>query len=157
MTELRFIAMPSAHAEAVRRGGPDANGHAAERKISDGDGVPCRHCLDDVAAGAAYLVLAYRPFPSPQPYAEVGPIFLHADACPRHPESGALPPVFAGRKAVLLRGYGRDDRIVYGTGAVVPTSDLKHAAAGLLVRDDIAYLHVRSAAYNCFQCRIEGA
>jgi hypothetical protein len=37
----------------------------------------------------------------------------------------------------------------------VATADLTQAAAALLDRPDIAYLHVRSAGYNCYQCRIE--
>ena len=67
-------------------------GQPPERKISDGDGVPCRHCLGYVEAGAPYLVLAYRPFPAPQPYAEVGPVFLHADPCPAYDPANGLPP-----------------------------------------------------------------
>ncbi|MGH6718907.1 MAG: DUF1203 domain-containing protein [Alphaproteobacteria bacterium] len=155
MTVLRYVAIPSDRAGALRAGAIDANGHAPERKVSDGGGLPCRHCLDDVAAGAPYLVLAYRPFPAAQPYAEVGPIFVHADPCPRHDENGGLPPIVTRRETVLMRGYGQDDRIVYGTGSVVRTGDLESAAAALLARNDIAYVHVRSASYNCFQFRID--
>ena len=51
---------------------------APERQVSDGSAVPCRHCLSDVAAGEPFLILAHRPFPEAQPYAETGPIFLRA-------------------------------------------------------------------------------
>ena len=71
-----------------RPAGPDAHGQKPEKQISDGDGVPCRHCLTRVAKGEPYLVLAYRPFPRDQPYAETGPIFLHAEPCPRFEEDG---------------------------------------------------------------------
>ncbi len=54
-----------------------------ERRTSNGVGVPCRHCLRNVEAGRDYLILAYRPFPALQPYAETGPIFLHAEPCER--------------------------------------------------------------------------
>lgn len=63
--------------------------------------------------------------------------------------------MFLERDRLLLRGYGEDDRIVYGTGQVVPASELAPAAAELLDRPDIAYAHVRSASNNCYQCRIE--
>ena len=56
---------------------------------------------------------------------------------------------------MLIRGYGADDRIVYGTGQVVATAELATAAAQLLERPEVAYLHVRSASNNCYQCRIE--
>lgn len=69
MTTILFNAMPTEIARAYQSGALDANGQLPERYISDGDGVPCRHCLQDVAAGEPYLILAYRPFPkcSPMP------------------------------------------------------------------------------------------
>ena len=152
---IRFKALPTEDVRRLQRGGPDAYGFTPERKTSDGDGVPCRHCLKNVAAGDDYLILAYRPFPALQPYAETGPIFLHADECERAPEAEALPELFAQTKDYIVRGYGADDRIVYGSGAVVPTLDIPARAETLLARPDIAYLHMRSARNNCYQCRIE--
>ncbi|WP_374384673.1 DUF1203 domain-containing protein [Dongia sp.] len=154
---IKFVSLPTETVRALQGGAPDANGQLPERHISDGDGVPCRHCQQDVAAGDIYLILNYRPFPSAQPYAETGPIFLHADGCPRHPETGELPPVIAVRKLFLIKGYNAADRIVYGTGQLVTPAEMQDAAARVLERDDVAYLHVRSAFNNCFQCRIERA
>jgi hypothetical protein len=150
-----FKALPTEAVRALQAGAPDAYGLKPERKFSDGDGVPCRHCLKNVAAGEPYLVLAYRPFPALQPYAETGPIFLHAEACERAPESEVLPELFAKTAAYIVRGYSADDRIVYGTGAMVPRTEISTRAGELLGRGDIAYLHMRSAKNNCYQCRIE--
>ncbi len=152
---IKFNALPTDQVRALQQGAPDAYGMAPERKVSDGDGVPCRHCLTNVAAGEPYLVLAYRPFPELQPYAETGPIFLHADECPRAAETAELPALFARTRDYILRGYGPDDRIVYGTGAVTPTPEIVERAAALLARPDVAYVHMRSAKNNCYQCRIE--
>ncbi|MFC3323082.1 DUF1203 domain-containing protein [Mesorhizobium cantuariense] len=151
---IQFNALPTEHVRALQRGGPDAYGQTPERKISDGDGMPCRHCLKNIAAGDAYLILAYRPFPELQPYAETGPIFLHAEECERAAGSEALPEILESSD-YIVRGYGRDDRIVYGSGGVIPTGDITARAEALLERDDIAYVHVRSARNNCYQCRIE--
>jgi hypothetical protein len=148
-----FKALETAQVEAWRRGEGDANGQPAERKISDGKGVPCRHCMEIVAAGAPYLVLAHRPFPAPQPYAEIGPIFVHAEACPRG--GGLSVPAFLMSDHYIVRGYGADDRIVYGTGSVVETGRIPERAAYLLTRPEIRYLHIRSASNNCYHCRIE--
>jgi hypothetical protein len=153
---IRFTALPTDDVRALQRGGPDAYGFTPERKISDGDGVPCRHCLRDVAAGEEYLILAYRPFPALQPYAETGPIFLHARECERAEEGASLPEMLSSRD-YIVRGYGADDRIVYGTGAVVPTAEVAARAEALFERDDVAYLHMRSARNNCYQVRIERA
>ena len=139
--------------DAIRAGGPDANGQPAERAMSDGGGNPCRCCLRDIPKGTPMLILAARPFPAPQPYAETGPIFLCADPCEPWASAG-VPPVLATRPEYLLKGYSDADRIVYGTGAVVPAGDLESYAAALLSRDEVAYVDVRSARNNCFQARI---
>ncbi len=152
---IRCIALPTERVRELQSGAADDYGLMPERRISDGDGVPCRHCLRHVAAGEAYLVLAYSPFPERQPYAETGPIFLHAGACERAEDGPDLPPISAGTPDYIVRGYGADDRIVYGTGAVTPTECVAARAAELFNRPDVAYIHVRSARNNCYQFRIE--
>lgn len=152
---LRFSGMPSAVAAAYRAGLPDANSQVPERHVSISGTEPCRHCLGTVAAGQAYLVLAYRPFPAPQPYAETGPVFIHAEACPA--PDGGFPARERTGNGRILRGYGTDDRIVYGTGMVVDNADIEASAEVLLARPDVAYLHLRSAANNCFTLRIDRA
>ena len=155
---IRFVAMETSIVEALRHGHPDSNGQTAERRVAPDNGYPCRHCLGPIAKGEPFLVLAHRPFPAPQPYAEVGPIFLHAEPCERYPSTGATPGMFMkpGRR-YLLKGYHSDDRIFYGTGQIVEPDDVASAAAKILERPDVAYVHVRSALNNCFQCRIDRA
>lgn len=155
MHSIHVVAMPTATARSFQNGGLDANGQVPERQHSDGEGVPCRHCLQIVAKDEPYLILAYRPFPEPQPYAETGPIFLHAAPCERYTETATLPPIILKCSEMLIRGYSEQNRIVYGTGRVVPTSQMVTIAAELFQRPDVAYIHVRSASNNCYQCRIE--
>jgi uncharacterized protein DUF1203 len=153
---MRIVALDSELVKGLRNGGPDANGHRPERHISAGGGMmPCRHCLTDIEAGQPYLILAHRPFPSLQPYAEQGPIFLHAESCPRYAESECLPAMFLERKHYLIRGYGKDDRIVYGTGTIVAPAAMADAARDMFADQRVAYIHVRSASNNCYQCRID--
>ncbi len=154
---ITYLAIPTEDARKFQAGAPDAYGLAPERRVSDGDGVPCRHCLQDVAASEEYLILAYRPFPALPPYAETGPIFLHARACEQAGATHETPTMLAKRAAHLVKGYSRDDRIVYGTGKIVPSADLTAEAANILTRDDVAYVHVRSSVNNCYTCRIERA
>ena len=157
MTAIRYVSMPTEEAEAYWAGAPDANGQKPEVHVSEGDGVPCRHCLRDVEKGDPYLILAYRPFPTAQPYAELGPIFLHAEPCARNPESAETPPMFLRRESSLMKGYNAQDRIVYGTGQIVPSKDMNAAAARILEREDVRYIHVRSSLNNCYSCRIDRA
>jgi len=153
---ITFTAIPTAIARAYQAGQPDAYGLVPERAISDGGGIPCRHCLKQVPAGAPYLILAHRPFPNLQPYAETGPIFLCADPCARGGDSVDLPEIL-NSPSYILRGYSARDRIIYGTGKVTPRADIAAAAAALLGREDVAYAHVRSASNNCYQLRIDRA
>jgi hypothetical protein len=152
---IRFTPMPTDIARAYQAGGLDAYGLAPERKTSDGGGNPCRHCLGMIPQGKGMLVLAHRPFPSLQPYAETGPIFLCADACDAG--GGSALPAMLASPDYILRGYGADDRIVYGTGAVTPTDRIASRAADLFTDARVAYVHVRSARNNCYQCRIDKA
>ncbi|MBD9445799.1 MULTISPECIES: DUF1203 domain-containing protein [unclassified Rhizobium] len=154
MTDIRFSAMPTANAENLWNGGTDAYGFLPETMVSDGPGHPCRHCLKNIDAGEELLVFAYRPFPELQPYAETGPVFLHKEPCERYAAEEVLPPVLTSPD-FIVRGYNADNRIVYGTGAVTLTPDIRSYATQLLERPEIAYVHVRSARNNCYQCRID--
>jgi hypothetical protein len=152
---LRYVALATAAVRALQAGGPDAHGHPAEHHVSDGGGNPCRHCLEEIAAGEDMLILAWRPFEGVQPYAETGPIFLHARPCKRHDEKTGMPPVVKSRPAFMMRAYGADGRIRYGTGGLVETPALEARALELLAERETAWVDLRSRGYGCFQCRLE--
>ena len=152
---IRFIGLPTDHVRALQAGAPDANGRVPEHAVADGNGEPCRHCLHMMEAGEDYLVLANRPFETVQPYAEVGPIFLHARGCPAFDGDG-LPPVLEDSPDYIIRGYGADERIVYGTGGVIAREAMVARAEAILAMDGVAFAHVRSSRNNCWQARVEG-
>jgi hypothetical protein len=151
---IRFDPLPSDAVARLRAGGPDAYGNPPEPMgLSDGDGVPCRHCLRHVPAGRPYLVAAHRPFAGAHAYAETGPVFLCAEDCA--PGGGAaVPEILTTSPDYLLKGYSADERIVYGTGRITPAGELRAYAEALLSRPEIAFVDVRSARNNCFQVRI---
>lgn len=151
---IHFTPIPTLIVRAYQAGGLDANGQTPERSVSDGDGNPCRHCLKMIPEGAAMLVLAHRPFPALQPYAELGPIFLCADACDAAIAGTDLPEMLTSPD-YIVRGYGANDRIVYGTGGVVSTDQIAAQASSKLADPNVAYVHVRSARNNCYQVRID--
>lgn len=152
---IHFTPIPTDVVRAYQAGGLDANGQVPERAVSNGDGNPCRHCLAMIPAGAGMLILAHRPFPAPQPYAELGPIFLCAEACVAG--GGEDLPEVLTSPDYIVRGYSAQDRIVYATGAVTAVGALSARAATLLADPRVAYVHVRSARNNCFQVRIDRA
>jgi len=150
---LQFHAYDQNFVDAVRAGGADANGQVAEHAISDGAGNPCRSCLRNIPEGADMLILAARPFPTLQPYAETGPIFLCTKDCAPWKDAG-VPPILTTSPDYLLKGYSPDHRIVYGTGAIVDRDQLVNTATEVLNDPRVAYVDVRSARNNCFQTRI---
>ena len=153
---MKITALPTALVQHWREGGPDAHGQAPETAVSDGSGVPCRHCLSMVAEGRPYLILAHRPFDALQPYAECGPIFVCAENCARFDSTEtALPPAFTASPDYLIKGYSAQDRIVYGTGMIAPQQALPAHAADILADPGVAYVHVRSARNNCYLARID--
>ena len=150
----KVIALPTEIARAYQAGAPDAHGQPPERATSDGSGNPCRHCLRYIPEGAEMLILAHRPFPSAQPYAETGPLFLCADPCTRHAGT-EMPEVFTRSPDYLIKGYSDSDRIVYGTGIVITKDRMMDQAAEILSDPRVAYVHIRSARNNCYQARVE--
>lgn len=151
--QLLVQGIPTDHADHLRRGGFDANHQPPVRTRAEGGRNPCRHCLGLIAPGDPMLVVAYRPFAEAQPYAEVGPVFVHAEACPRY-RGADLPAWFAHLTPALIRGYDARDWIVYPTGAVIAGDALAERARAILADPAVAYVHVRSQ-FNCFQARIE--
>ena len=150
---LHFAPLDPDFVATVRAGGPDANGQPPEIGLSDGDGYRCRSCLGVIPKGDAMLLVAARPFPALQPYAETGPIFICAKDCAPWPGQG-MPPSLKTSADYLLKGYSADHRIIYGTGRIVPQPELESYAEALLARADVAYVDVRSSRNNCFQTRI---
>ena len=148
----QYSAYEAVFVTRVREGGPDANGLPAERSQSDGEGNPCRSCLQMIPEGAKMLILAACPFPDKQPYAEIGPIFLCAEHCTPWGQPG-VPPVLTSSPAYLIKGYSSDYRIVYGTGQITPVAELDRYVAALLARPGVAFVDIRSARNNCFATR----
>jgi hypothetical protein len=101
-----------------------------------------------------FLIVAHRPFRGLNPYTETGPIFLAAEDQPGAAPGAALP-AFLSSPTYVVRGYGRDERIIYGTGAVTPTPEIPAVCRALLARDEVAFVHVRSATNGCFHVRVE--
>lgn len=155
MGKLAVRGIDSGFVDLVRQGGPDANGQPALTRKAQGLANPCRHCLQLIAEGEDKLVLAYRPFGNLQPYAEVGPIFLHRRDCRRY-ERERLPDWFSYLQPAIIRGYGADDWIRYETGNVVAGSELAGECERILQNPEAVYVHIRSK-YNCFQCRVDRA
>lgn len=152
---ISIVPISTDHARNYWSGQVDANGQIPEGHVSDGSGVPCRHCLSNVKAGESYLILSYCPFPELQPYAERGPVFLHAQPCSAYQNRANVPPIYIGGEPRIVRGYDSTNRIIYGTGKIVQSNEIKAYAEELFCNQNVAYVHVRSSENNCFAFRME--
>ncbi|MCY0095250.1 DUF1203 domain-containing protein [Hoeflea ulvae] len=151
--QIRFEPMDMATAEHLRGGGADSYGNVAERKVSDGAGVPCRCCMRLVGKGEPYLVAAWRPFSATHAYAETGPVFLHAEPCTAATVEPDQLPAFLESPDYILRGYDADERIVYGTGGVIRREAIPARIRQLLGAPGVKAVHIRSSRNNCYHCK----
>lgn len=154
--DIEFAGLPSADVTRVRTDMRDAYDLPVEVHLAGDGAYPCRHCLGQTPKGRNYLILAHRPFAGVNPYTETGPIFLCADDCAAAPHSPDIPAILQSPQ-YIVRGYTTDERILYGTGQVTPTARIPSYAQSLLANPEIAFVDVRSAANNCFQCRVRRA
>ena len=154
--QIEFHPLPTADVQAIRISGRDAYGLPLEIHISDGDAYPCRHCMEAIPKGDPYYILAHRPFSKHHAFAETGPLFLCASDCAAATPSPEVPETLRAEH-FILRGYDSDERIIYGTGEVVPTPQIPTWSRRLFENPKVAFIDIRSAANNCYQCRVKRA
>ncbi len=154
--QISFNAISTSAAQSLWNGGPDSYGLVPEMNLSDGSGLPCRHCLKMIPEGKPYLIAAYRPFETLNPYTETGPVFVCKEPCQRAVQGDVIPESMDS-PTYIVRGYTSNERIIYGTGSVTATEDIRAKTASLLEDESVAFVHVRSASNNCFHVRIDRA
>ena len=113
----------------IPAGAPDDYGLPPERRVSDGDGVPCRHCLQDVGKGEDYSFSPIGHFRPCNPMRKRGRfsfmLKLARELMMRMRHRRCWP----GARPISSKAIRLDDRIVYGTGKIVPSADLDIEAA----------------------------
>jgi hypothetical protein len=145
-SSFTIAAIPGEMLARVRSTGADDLGH--ELVVTEaGGGEPLRCCLREADPGERIGLISYRPFPWDGVYAEVGPVFVHADDCGGYPETDTYPAGFRHRQQIF-RAYGHDRTIV--DSRIVEGADAEPALAELLARPDVDFVHSRNVAYGCF-------
>ena len=152
-SDFRIASLPTEFASTVRGGGLDAQGNPGVSR-RDSERHQCRQCLTLSLPDETVLLASYRPFPSSQPYAEYGPIFIHQRECEPYVETSAYPPEFP-HHTVVIRAYSVSHEIEAAT--LVGPRRVEDVIAELFENPRVSYLHARNSEYGCFMFRIERA
>jgi hypothetical protein len=145
---MRYLPIPTELADEARATRVDRFGHELQSVLETG---PCRVCLRIPSEPEEMILMSYQPLPDTGPYAEIGPIFVHAHRCAPYCDVETFPADFSNRPLVL-RAYDYDGRIA---DARVAEACQAHATATeLLSRNDVAEIHVRHVSYTCFDFKI---
>jgi hypothetical protein len=157
MSTFRCLPMDTVAATRFRATGRDDRGGPVIRRIVEGLGFPCRHCLRLGRPGEAML-LASWDLPKPQgPYWTPSPVFLHAVECPRTELSDALPETVTANAIVSLRHYDVAGMCLYDLGVVVPGEGAEAALRARIGDPRVACVNIHTARPGCWLSRIEKA
>ena len=144
---MKYMPIPQEVANQARETLRDGFGHHLQVERNQ---APCRSCLRISKEPEDLILLSYQPLADTNPYAEVGPIFIHARECAPH-DGREFPPDFLERELVV-RAYNFDGRIV--DAVVAAPGKAQDAAALFLASEDIAEVHIRHTSYTCYDFKV---
>jgi hypothetical protein len=151
---LIFSAVPVGDLERIRTRGIDDFGNELVITVNrDAGGTPLRCCLREAAVGERVALLAWQPASQPSAYAEVGPVFVHAESCPGWSEPG-YPEGFRHRQQ-LLRAYDDQGRAVHNE--VVEGTAAEAALERILAQPQVRSVHSRNPLAGCYMFSVTDA
>jgi hypothetical protein len=147
---LLVQAIDPAHLDVIRTTGADGHGNQLRPFAATGQGEPLRCCLRYAEPGEQITLISYAPLEHPSVWREVGPVYIHAVRCQGYSPTGQLPEQLATGPRVL-RTYRADDTMNYDHNTVVSQqTNIQPIIARLLCEPDVATVHVRTLAPQCF-------
>lgn len=139
-------------AERIRNSRRDDFGRAVHTIVAKG-GEPVRDQLRRVAPGERLILCSYQAVPLPSIFAEIGPIFICADASTSVPPwRDELPPGYFNRP-FALRAYNAAAEIIEST--IVSPDEAPAVIRDWLAREEVSHLHARFAGHGCYACRFD--
>ncbi len=154
-TRFQVTALPAEDLDRIRSRGVDDFGNELVVQIEqDETGTPLRCCLREAHRGERFILIAWQPADIGGPYAEVGPVFVHADPCAGYAETESYPAGFRGRRQ-LFRAYDANGNQV--DNQIVDGRHAEAVLAGLFERADVSYIHSRNVLAGCYMFAISRA
>lgn len=153
MTQIRFMAIPTEIAEAVRASlKAPLYGFPAHSELAS-DEAPCRHCLRTIKAGQDRRILfTYDRFAGVESLPQPGPVYIHEDSCPRYAGDAGFPEELRGSPRTL-EAYARGWRLL--AQEFVADGKFEPAIEKLFALKEVDYIQVNSTTAGCFTFRIE--
>jgi Protein of unknown function (DUF1203) len=159
---FRVHAIPSGTLDEIRLAGHDRFGNELIPIIDADGGSPVRCCLRRSAPGETLYLIAHRPFTRPGPYAEAGPVFVHASACPGYDENDAYPAGYRDWPPMVFRPYRHDpelncDTIAYDAIQIGEGATAESLISSIFADPTINFIHTRNVHAGCFMFSITRA
>jgi hypothetical protein len=98
------------------------------------------------------ILFTYDAFHGVEPRPMPGPVFIHADACPRYEEQSGFPHDIRAHSITLI-AYGSNRQVL--DEKCVDNGEVEQAVEVLLAHQDTRYLHVHDTQAGCYDFRIE--
>jgi hypothetical protein len=149
-TAFRVTPIPAGVLERIRAAGHDDFGNPLVPVTSEEGGEPMRCCLQRAAPGDRLGLIAYRPFARPGPFAESGPVFIHAEACAGYASTGSYPPGYRDWPTMVFRPYHYDGSIAYDAIALGDGAGAEALIASMLADPAIEFIHTRNVYAGCY-------
>jgi len=153
MLNMRVVAIPTEIANAVRETlRAPGYGFPAHAELAS-DEAPCRHCLRLIAAGTEKRILfTYDRFAGVEKLPQPGPVYIHAENCPRYAAGAGFPDELRGSPRTL-EAYAIGRKLI--AQEYVADGKFEPAIEQLFARPDVDYIQVHSTTAGCFTFRIE--
>lgn len=149
MDDIEYAPIEPRRLDAMGRRGTDETGNPWTAFGAAG-GEPVRCCLRRVEAGERIVLISYSPWTGPHPWAETGPVYVHAERCAGYLGDGRYPALFARDRSMLSPFDATGARVPERVAFVGPDDDHHAAVRDLLAAPGVEVVHVRSATAGCF-------
>jgi Protein of unknown function (DUF1203) len=151
--EFRIVPLSTEVADAARRAADAGASDHAVIAADSATGYPCRHCLRWALPGERMILFPFAAIPAGRPYAESGPIFVHAEPCERYSKTHAYPEPF--RHGRVLRAYNSKHYMI--DAEVGNGNEPEPIIEKFLQNPETTFVHVRSVSHGCYTMQVERA
>ena len=150
MSKFKIIPITKEYAQKIRSSMKDDFGHKLHTASLSGRAL-CRFCLADGGAEQKHILFSYLPVKNINPYAEVGPVYIH-DNCEQYLEVYGVPHDLTTRKFLTIRGYSAGQNLI--KGYMAKGNEIVETIDKLFENAEVESIHINDASSGCFFLKI---